>query len=48
MDYEMRLLAALSELSIDELRLVELFVEWLAERGYYPPLDRHKILLDNG
>jgi len=26
----MRLLAALSELSIDELRLVELFTEWLA------------------
>jgi len=29
-DNEARLLASLSELSIDELRLVELFIEWLA------------------
>ncbi|MBA7710359.1 hypothetical protein ES703_119301 [subsurface metagenome] len=32
-DNEARLLAALSELSIDELRLVELFIGWLAEGG---------------
>ncbi|MBA7712409.1 hypothetical protein ES703_121383 [subsurface metagenome] len=30
MDNQARLLAILSELTIDELRLVELFVEWLA------------------
>ncbi|MBA7544969.1 hypothetical protein ES705_37331 [subsurface metagenome] len=37
MDNQARLLAALSELSIDELRLVELFIELLAtwERRRY-------------
>ncbi|MBA7627413.1 hypothetical protein ES703_34875 [subsurface metagenome] len=32
MDNLARLLAALSEMSIDELRLMLLFTEWLAER----------------
>ena len=32
MDNKARLLAALSELSFDELRLVELFVEFLTEK----------------
>ena len=34
MDYQARLLAALSELNLDQLRLMLLFVEWLAkEKG---------------
>ena len=33
MDSQARLLVALSELSIDELRLVLLFADWLAAGG---------------
>ncbi|GAI96702.1 unnamed protein product [marine sediment metagenome] len=33
MDCQARLLAALSELNLDQLRLVELFMEWLIKEG---------------